>query len=252
MFSFCEAPIVTILVDEENDDDGERGPNQQGIPGSNERLLCNSPFNSKKGGCLKRFLVHENLLCDASPVLRAAFQGNFAEAGTKSMTIKNLDVGMVNVFLGWLYSDKRFPEKPDTIDAEQVWFLNMARLAVVADVYQIEGLGDSVIDHLVRVSWLNPPQWPIVEFIYENTSGQSILRRWIVAIYVERTNYNWFCLDTTNLAVLPEFANDVAKAFGRQKSSSAFGSFFDMNREERKAPLPIRKAPLPFRPSIFG
>lgn len=155
------------------------------------------------------------------------------------MTIKDLDVGMVNVFLGWLYSGKRFPEKPDTIDAEQVWYLNMARLAVVADIYQVEGLAEDVIDVLVRSLWLKPPQWPIVEFIYANTPAPSNLRRWLVALATERIDFSWYCQETTSMAAIPEYASDIAKAFGRQKSSLASKSFFNMSREERKGPISI-------------
>ncbi|MDI1488140.1 MAG: hypothetical protein OHK93_007414 [Ramalina farinacea] len=102
--------------------------------------------------------------------------------------------------------------------AEQVWYLNMARLAVLADIYQIEGLGEDIIDVLVTGSFVKPPQWPVIDFIYANTPASSNLRRWLVAWATERIDCIWFCKKTTNLAPIPEYASDVAKAFGRQKS----------------------------------
>lgn len=169
---------------------------------------------------MKRFLVHEHILCKASPVLRAAFQGNFSEAGTKTMSVDDLDADMVNQFVKWLYRGKRLPVKPDTQEAEQLWYLSMARLVVVADVWQIDGLEEDVIDRLVSHHTLTdkPPQWTVVEFAYASTGNLSYLRRWIVAWYTENIDFTFYESSSTRsiLALLPEFTNDLSMAFGKQ------------------------------------
>ena len=86
------------------------------------------------------------------------------------MTIRDLDAKMVNVFLRWLYREKHLPEKPNTEAAEQLWYDDMVRLAMIADIYQVDGLGEDVIDVLVTGSFVKPPQWPLSKFIYANTS----------------------------------------------------------------------------------
>lgn len=237
--SLCDASIVTLFVHES--DDRDRSPTRDNNSTGEDvtEPATNVVYTQAK---VKKFLVHENILYDASPVFKAAFQGRFAEAEKKSMTIKDLDVSMLSELLRWLYCGKRLPERPTSESAEQLWYLNMARLAVVADIYQIEGLGDDVIDLLVKGSKALPPQGPVVEFVYANTPAPSDLRRWIVAWHVEKIDFIWYCKEPTDLNLIPEFAIDVAKAFGRQKSRLASKSFFKMSREERKAPIPV---PLP-------
>ena len=229
---------MTILVKEKIGDDREADHSQQRIPSRNESVLSDSFFKDKKEAPLKKFLAHEQLLCEASPVLNATFKGDFLESGNKTMTIKELDSTCINEFLKWLYCGKRLPEKRNIPEEEQSWYENLVRLALVADVYQVDGLEDDVIDSLIfHTNNANTPEMPVIKLIYENTSEQSQLRRWIVAWYTERVDYRWYCQTTSNLASLPEFASDVAKAFGRQKSTFFSKSLFKMNRKERKAPL---------------
>ena len=238
--SFCDASIVTLLVDESNDKDGDPTSNNST---TGKDIAKPAAKTVDTGGPIKEFLVHENLLCGASPVLKAAFQGHFVEIGTKSMTIKGLDSEMVNELLRWLYRGKRLPEKLNTEAAERLWYCNMVRLSVVADIYQIEGLEDEIVDRLIlhaaHKQSIAPPQMPVAKLIYENTSQKSQLRKWFVAWYTEKIDSTWYCRETTDLVPFPELANDIAKAFGRQKSKFASKSFFDMSREERKAPLPV-------------
>lgn len=50
------------------------------------------------------FHVHQNLLCNASPVFKAALTGNFRESSDHSMDLPEEDVASVNRLLSWLYA----------------------------------------------------------------------------------------------------------------------------------------------------
>ena len=188
------------------------------------------------------FLVHENLICEASPVLKAAFQGNFAEGGSKIMTVRDLDADAVHHFLQWLYRGRKLPTKPGTKDAERIWYLQMAGLVVVADIWRVENLEDDVIDMLVRTGddLLEPP-YQAVGFVYANTCHLSYLRRWLVAWYTEGIELEWYKHQDARrfMAKFPDFGNDIAMAFGKQLTHPRPKSFFNMTREERKAPVDL-------------
>lgn len=52
------------------------------------------------------FLVHKDLVCHASPVLSAAFNGNFAEGRTLEyrFEIDGIDGNVVQLFVCWIYT----------------------------------------------------------------------------------------------------------------------------------------------------
>ena len=159
------------------------------------------------------------------------------------MTIDNLDVDMIDQFVKWLYRGKMLLVKPDTKDAEQSWYLNMVYLAVVADVWRVEGLEDDVIDALVKCvnHFVMPPGWNVLHSVYANTCKLSKLRRWVAAWYTEAIDFGWYKQGSARgeLARNPEFASDIAMAFGRQLTHPRSKSFFRMIREERNAPVDL-------------
>lgn len=237
------ASTVTLIVGQ-----GNQGSDAAEDEASDHERIVSvnaaSGIRAKAGAteaALTKFLVHENVICEASPVLKAAFQGNFAEAGNKTMTIKDLDVDMVDQFVKWLYRGKVLPVKPETKQAEQLCYLNMAHLVVVANMWLVEDLEDDVVDALVKCIHHHamPPQWTVLDFVYANTCKLSYLRRWVVAWYTESGDREWYKRGTTRtqLAEKQEFVLDIAMASGRQLTHPKPKSFFQMTREERKAPV---------------
>ena len=56
------------------------------------------------GNPTKAFRIHRNLLCDASPVFRAAFLGNFQESERQVMDLDEDDTLAFEVITQWLYT----------------------------------------------------------------------------------------------------------------------------------------------------
>ena len=192
---------------------------------------------------LTEFHVHENLICESSAVMKAAFQGRFAEAGSKTMFVRDLDVDMVQNFIQWLYGGRTLPPKPGTKDEEQSWYLQMARMVVVADIWRVEDLEDDVIDVLTRPldAFVDPPGSAVARFVYENTGHLSYLRRWVVAWYTEYINFEWYKEDLARdfIAKIQCLGDDIAMALGKDLAHPKPKSFFDMNRKERRAPVDL-------------
>lgn len=52
------------------------------------------------------FYIHRNLLCNASPVFKAAFAGKFRESSELSMELPDEDVDSLNRLVQWLYTKR--------------------------------------------------------------------------------------------------------------------------------------------------
>lgn len=244
-YSLRNASIVTIII--RQPDQGTDSSGDETIKDENINHIEAATEDQAAAGVIEpelcKFIVHENLVCEASPVLKAAFQGHFAEAESRTITTKGLDADMVNQFLKWLYRGKILPVKPDTPEAEQLWYFDMARLFLVADMWQIDGLEDDVIDKLVKCvdPALKPPGWPVIKFVYANTCKLSHLRRWVVAWYTEfvdpKLYKEWKA--RRHLEATPDFAVDIAMAYGKQSMQPKPKSLFDMTKEEREASVDL-------------
>ncbi|PMD43738.1 hypothetical protein L207DRAFT_621503 [Hyaloscypha variabilis F] len=79
-------------------------------------------FRIGTGSARKLFLVHKTLACNASPVLKAAFNSTFVEGQTQIYTMEDIDPGVFESLVKWLYTRKlihefytifRIYDKPD-------------------------------------------------------------------------------------------------------------------------------------------
>jgi hypothetical protein len=52
----------------------------------------------------QEFLVYKNKVCNASPFLNAAFNGNFKEGVEGLVRLPDDDVGVFDHFLQWVYT----------------------------------------------------------------------------------------------------------------------------------------------------
>lgn len=162
------------------------------------------------------YYVHKDVLFKASPVLKAAFSGNFKEATDMQMPLPEDDVDSVDRMIQFLYSrrlDVTTPENPDALN-ECYW--QLAKLNVIADKYDILDLKNGIIDQLFKLcrSDINGPRAPVVTFVYDHTTQNSLFRKVIVAGYVETVSHKWYERETCRaiLVANPEFAADLAIA----------------------------------------
>lgn len=59
----------------------------------------------------EKFVVHNELACHYTPVLKAAFESNFIEGQTQTYKLQDTTKGAVRLLVQWLY-----PQKLDTIE----------------------------------------------------------------------------------------------------------------------------------------
>lgn len=147
------------------------------------------------------FQVHKSILSDASPFFDAAFNGSFSESVTHSMDLPDEDPEAFEALLQWIYF--RTYEIPPFDSARRdarASYMKLARLYVSADKFQMTALKNEVIDRWYGISheaWLADKE--AVDYVYENTSATSTLRRLVVADYVWRRRANWYGSEKADL-----------------------------------------------------
>lgn len=179
-----------------------------------------------------QFLVHEDLICEISPVFKAAFQGKFAEGVEKSMRLPEDDASGIECMVKWIYAKRLETATTYTEETSNTHWWYLAGLYGLADKYDIFDLKITIYDEIYSISirpipgriW--PPQMSVITYLYANSPTSSKFRKFVVAWYVTRIDCEWYAIsETTELVSVPEFAADVARAFGIQKMSKYVDPF---------------------------
>lgn len=146
----------------------------------------------KVGAKATLFYVHKGLICDSSPVFRAAFTGGFIESAG-SMTLEEEDADIFGHIIQWLY--RRKVETLSNIEEGlgHNYFNELCQLYVLADKYSIVALKNNVM-HLLFEAFekSKSPQADTVAYVYRNSVRGSQLRRFMVAYYVWQTDLDWY------------------------------------------------------------
>lgn len=172
------------------------------------------------------FHVHENLLCDASPVFKAAFSGNFQEASERSISLPDHDKDSVARMVQWLYTRKFELTVSISIETSAECYLQLAKLNTLADKYDIYLLKNHIVDELFDLTKhlarnVKPPQMPVISYVYNNTTEGSSFRKLMVAWYAYGIDFEWYAKDATKsviAGVSQEFAIDLVIALAARIS----------------------------------
>ncbi|KAH9215304.1 hypothetical protein DL95DRAFT_249351, partial [Leptodontidium sp. 2 PMI_412] len=117
------------------------------------------------------FVVHKDFACHYSPVLEAAFNGNFIEGQTQEYKFYDTGEEATRLLVHWLYT-----QKLDTI------VLTLIELWVLCERLIIPRLQNAIIHEIQCVTeHTNTIPVSCFKYIYENTASNNPLRR----IYVD-------------------------------------------------------------------
>ena len=178
------------------------------------------------------FHVHEELLFKYSPVFKAAFSGECRESSERCMALPEDDPETVERFMQWLYSKSLGLTKGVSLETWDERHWQLVRLNTFADKFDVDLLKNSIIDEMFMGSnQLDSclPDPPMIEYIYENTTAKSSLRKLIVEIYVWQIDYDWYTRSDSRAAldVIPTFVTDLAIAMSRRVQDPSLESPFD-------------------------
>ncbi|KAK4543410.1 hypothetical protein LTR36_005553 [Oleoguttula mirabilis] len=167
------------------------------------RFACSDMITVLVGAHEHRFTVHQDLICDSSDFFKAACNGAWKGAGTKTVTLRDVEQYCFKMYVEWLYdrtvdlfdlahtcemefleaTQDVMPYKPDSIATHIV-----CQLWVLADFLGDETLKNSAVDmverHITLLGrWLRTRT---AAYVVDNSTPQSGLRRLMIALIVAR------------------------------------------------------------------
>lgn len=174
------------------------------------------------------FHVHMDLICQESPLFKAAFMGagQFEETLEKSMHLHEEDPETVDRMIQWMYF-KQYPIKHELVaesfDESEIASMQLITLYATADKFEVIELKNDVINRLYNL--VSHKYFVFhddsIEYVYKNTPPKSQLRRLIVEWHfweqgeIKQKEANWY------IRKCPDFATDLlvglsAKRQGRK------------------------------------
>ncbi|KAE9373266.1 hypothetical protein N431DRAFT_337163 [Stipitochalara longipes BDJ] len=132
----------------------------------------------------KSFMVHKNILCEASPFFKAACKPEWMKPGKNYITMPEDDAKVVRIMIYWIYHDEicidKVKHEKDINTCEKTlgtpWGL-FARLYIVGQKYQMPRLQNDAVDALLHCN----NDWAIdaciIPWIYNHTTKGDKLRK---------------------------------------------------------------------------
>lgn len=167
------------------------------------------------------FLVHSKVICNVSPVFRAAFQGAFKEGEWKTLELKETACHIVNDFVFWLY--RGFCPSPPEEDNE--YLLRYAMMYTFAERYEIlkmKGVALTAAARRASKTGFTPADVPATKYVYENTLPGDGFQRLLVCIYAYKVDPVWFQdnkMEEYYRERPSEFILDLVMEMGRHKAA---------------------------------
>ncbi len=177
------------------------------------------------------FHVHEDLICNASPVFNAAFNSSFRETDERSMKMPDEKADDVEHFIYWLYY------RPlQTPCKRHSHIKKTLRLYVLAEKYDVAALRMETCQRLYSVPPNADPMAPPIDavvHVFENTTEKSPMRELLADWYAWHVEPSWFLTEASRemFRQYPELAEQVIVAFSKaakQKGEKSIKSPFDL------------------------
>jgi hypothetical protein len=137
----------------------------------------------------QKFLIHKERVCHHSPVLKAAFNGNFIEGQTQTYRIEDTSPGAFRMFTRWIYDQdldlfqlktvdqKERDVRLHTISPEHSEDIELAELWVLADKMAMHKLQNFIVRQIVEIrNQCHAVAIKTLPYIYNRTAVNSPLR----------------------------------------------------------------------------
>lgn len=141
------------------------------------------------------------------------------------MSLPDHDKDSVARMVQWLYTRKFELTVPISLETSNECYLQLAKLNTLADKYDICLLKNHIFDELFGLEkpprYVEPPQIPVIVYVYNNTTEGSSFRKLMVAWYAHGIDLEWYAKDATKsviAGVSQEFAIDLVIALAARIS----------------------------------
>lgn len=169
------------------------------VPSYANTVACSEPstlvpIRVGKDDDVETFLVHKEVVCRHSPVLKAAFNSGFIEGQTQTYELSHVNSETAKMLVQWLYAQEvtikqlkqgwKYSEDKIHEDEADLEDTNLVNLWILADELQIPRLQNyalRIMDDISKAQDAAPTH--IYKLVYEGTREGSSLRRYVVAVF---------------------------------------------------------------------
>ncbi|MCJ1464038.1 hypothetical protein MMC07_002648 [Pseudocyphellaria aurata] len=141
------------------------------------------------------FHVEMKVLCNVSPVLKAAFTGGYKESQNKTMDLPEEEMIGFDRFLRWAYLGSYPLAHVEADNTAEVRIMELARLYVLADRFDVVLLKHDIIDRMFEIgnrsSEETGPSHQVIRYVFNNSTRLSLFRKLLVAWHLKRRNYGY-------------------------------------------------------------
>ena len=167
-----------------------------------------------------KFLIHKDILCEASRYFDAAFSSGFKEATEQTLALEQENPRIVESFINWIYTGRLnyvVPKDRTTVPLYE----EPLELYLLADKYEVPKLRRQLVQYFYDLR-SNHTLQPLATFtrLYDKTTDNDGLRKLFIDMMVWEGDDVWFRLKGWDEWILnnAEIAKDlVAAAFDRIK-----------------------------------
>jgi hypothetical protein len=127
-------------------------------------------------------MIPTDLICYQSPVFKAAFEGQFLEGRTLTMTLDDVDSKLFGLLVHWFYTEDVFIKDLEVVNNKTISqecldknSILLANLWLLADRFLIPLLQNNIMDVLLSSNWSSTSEgvFDLVLYIYESTEHGS-------------------------------------------------------------------------------
>lgn len=186
------------------------------------------------------FHVEMEAICEVSPVLKAAFTGNFRESQEKKMNLPEEDIVNFGRFIQWTYTGSYPLAAFEADGTAEDRIMELAELYVLADRYDVATLKHHIIDRMYEIGQCSDPiagpPHSIIRYVYDNSTRLSGFRKLLAAWYLNTRRLEFKFSDRGRLleAEIPELQTEVALEAGVRGTDNPFlrdrRVFYEPNR----------------------
>lgn len=145
-------------------------------------------------GTVQSILVSKAILCQTCDYFVKALEGEFKEAGERTLRLPGWSVDVVQLFIYWAYKWKlptvadHTPGSSGQIEATKQAQLNLVRLWMFGDQHFIPRMQNAAMERLLRLSGNTPTATEAIELAFQEAPKDSTLSRFAL----DEARYRYF------------------------------------------------------------